>query len=153
MRRVPAGAISGPAHGALSQSLYVVQQFACATYEDIDMQNPEELTGLALEYAFLKAIHCEIVGHPEGPFALYEKDRDVVLIFCHSANIDVINTRLTTNAADIPLSVVQDLGATFSVKDKVVTCTLDGHQGNGDSYMEAAMRAYLTRLNAKASPN
>lgn len=134
-------------------SLYVVQQFVCATYEDIDMQNPEALKGLSLEYAFLKAINCEIVGHPDGPFALYEKDRDVVLIFCNSANVDVINTRLTTNAADIPLSVAQNLGATFSVKDKVVTCTLDGHQGEGESYMEAAMRAYLTRLNSKASTN
>ena len=113
------------------------------------MQQPEKLDGLSLEYAFLKALKFDIIGHPDGPFALYEEDRNIVLIFCDSPNIDTINTRLTTNSADLPLNIAKSFSASFSVQNGIVTCVMDGHEGRGDNYPEAAMRAFVKRTNAK----
>lgn len=129
--------------------LYVVQQFVCVRLEEIDMHKPEELEGLALQYAFLKALKCDIVGHPDGPFALYDEGRDVILIFSNSPEAETVNIRLTTNGTEVPMTAAKNLKAAFSVENNVVTCSLDGCQGCGESYAEAAMRAFLRRANTK----
>lgn len=105
------------------------------------MKKQDTKSELAMQHALLKYLGENIVGKPEGPFAIYDEQQQAVLVFAAKRR-NVRHVSLTGNAADSLLRAALRMRAHFLVDDDGrVTCRVGEHEGTGESYAAAALKA------------
>lgn len=104
------------------------------------------LSGAGLEYLFYQACGLQVLGRPEGPFALYA-DGSLYLTNPDKKEILTMDSGGEDNL--MPLVVARMFGAKFTCEWPEVTCTFGNASASGNSLSEAAMRAYVKHRAAR----
>lgn len=102
---------------------------------------PERLSGIGLVRAvWLEGLSA--VGSETSGLAYFDEQEDVLLI----VSVDprkIRHVALERVTTDLAMTDAKDLGASFSVLDGQVLCTIRGCTQAGETYGEAALRAIL----------
>ena len=102
---------------------------------------PERLSGLALVQA-LWFEGANTVGSATSALAYYDAAADLLVIVSADPS-KIRHLSLTQVSTELAMAEAQKLGASFSVLDGQVLCTIAGITQAGESYGEAAMRTML----------
>ena len=113
-------------------------------------ERPERLSGGELEYAFLKACGIDVVGSPQGPFAIYNNGSLCISRWAMSnTGFEKVEwTSWQDETVLLPFQLAADVRADLVWKGHELTCKIDDVVVQGRSYPEAVMRgllAYHTR--------
>lgn len=101
------------------------------------------LRGPELEYAFLRVLDVEVVGPPTGPFAIFDKELNSIVIIGESVERQAPRASFLDEWAHEVVHEGLSMGATLSVKANVAHCTINGIHASGVTYIEAMLRTLL----------
>lgn len=102
---------------------------------------PERLSGLALVRA-LWFEGANTVGSATSALAYYDEAADLLVIVSADPS-KIRQVSLGQVSSELAMAEAQKLGASFSVLDGQVLCTIAGITQAGETYGEAAMRTML----------
>lgn len=98
-------------------------------------------------YRWLRSHKIAVLGEPDTAFAVYDEVLGQVRVYCREQQrVDIVSEQsLMFNVLNDVLSA----GANFMRSGEDVFCVLDGEIVRGDSYVDAAMRAFSKRMGAQ----
>lgn len=112
------------------------------------MKHKDTKGELAMQHALFRHLGENIIGKPEGPFAIFDEKVEAILVFGGTER-NVRHTSLTRNASDSLMQAALRMRANFLVNtDGSVTCRIGEHEGTANSYGAAALRAITAHLDS-----
>ena len=108
-----------------------------------------KLDGVDLEFAFAKACEFKLAGSCTGPFGLFDKNGDELIIFGADQQ-SVIHASFSSNFASVVLEQGQKRNAVLASNGAYVDCKIEDAEASGSSYTQALMRAIVLQSQKKS---
>jgi len=83
-----------------------------------------QMTGVELDYAYAKANNWNIMGWPNGPFALCANSPNQLMIFGNNSENIVLDASFSGSLSEFIFDDAVKLGASICVKDGLVHCQI-----------------------------